>query len=71
MEMRRGKGGRIKGGREPDFTLLYRYIISTGDIYNFHFVKNEKMLSVSGSDTSNFSIPFNSKIKFGILYNPL
>ena len=49
--MKRGKGGREGEGGTS-------YIISTGDIYNFHFVKNEKMLSVSGSNTSNL---FNSK----------
>ena len=45
-------------------------MISAGDVYNFHFVKNERVISVKDCGNIHFSIPFNSEIKFGLLYNP-
>ena len=47
-----------------------RFVISSGDVYNFHFVKNEKMVCIHDSGGTKFSIPLNSAIGFGILYNP-
>ena len=52
------------------FLYIYRFVISSGDIYNFHFVKNEKMFSIRDSGGMNFSIPLNSAVEFGVLYNP-
>ena len=45
-------------------------MVSSGDIYNFHFVRNEKIISIQDSDGMHFSIPFNSSISFGLVYNP-
>ena len=45
-------------------------MISSGDVYNFHFVKNEKIASIKDCGGSSFSIPLNSAIQFGVLYNP-
>ena len=45
-------------------------MISSGDIYNFHFIRNEKTMSVQDSCGTSFSVPFNSAISFGLIYNP-
>lgn len=49
---------------------MCRFVISAGDIYNFHFVKNEKVVSIRDCGGTHFSIPLNSEIQFGLLYNP-
>lgn len=51
-------------------SFAFRFIISSGDVYNFHFVKNEKTVSIRDCGGTNFSIPLNSAIEFGLLYNP-
>ena len=48
----------------------YRFVISSGDVYNFHFVKTERVASIRDCGGSRFSIPLNSAIEFGALYNP-
>ena len=50
---------------------MFRFIISTGDVYNFHFIKNEKVMSIQDAGGTHFSIPLNSSIQFGILYSPV
>ena len=45
-------------------------MISSGDIYNFHFIRNEKTMSIQDSCGNRFSVPFNSAISFGLIYNP-
>ena len=50
-------------------TYTYRSVISAGDVYNFHFIKNETVLSIEDEKGKCFSIPFYSSIKFGILHN--
>ena len=37
-------------------------------MYNFHFIKNETVLSIEDEGGKSFSIPLNSSIKFGILH---
>ena len=50
--------------------FLFRFVISTGDMYNFHFIKNEKTMSVRDAGGTHYSIPLNSALRFGLLYNP-
>ena len=38
-------------------------------MYNFHFIKNETVLSIEDEGGKCFSIPFNSSVKFGILHD--
>ena len=38
-------------------------------MYNFHFIKNETVLSIEDEGGKSFSIPLNSSIKFGILHD--
>ncbi|XP_064395371.1 uncharacterized protein LOC135342551 isoform X2 [Halichondria panicea] len=47
-----------------------RFIISTGDVYNFHFLKKVKVASIADAGGVHFSVPLNSSVKFGMLYNP-
>ena len=47
-----------------------RTIISTGDVYNFHFIKKEKMMSIQDAGGTRISLPINSAVQFGIVYNP-
>ena len=47
-----------------------RFIISTGDVYNLHFLKTVKVVSIQDFGGVNFSVPLNSSVKFGLLYNP-
>ena len=45
-------------------------MISSGEIYNFHFIRNEKTMCIEDSRGAHFSVPFNSAISFGLIYNP-
>lgn len=45
-------------------------MISSGDTYNFHFIRNEKTMCIEDSCGTHFSVPFNSAISFGLIYNP-
>ncbi len=47
-----------------------RFVISTGDVYNLHFLKKVKVASISDAGGVHFSVPLNSSVKFGVLYNP-
>ena len=49
---------------------LFRSVISSGDVYNFHFIRNTKTMSIQDSCGTRYSIPFNSSITFGLVYNP-
>ena len=48
----------------------YRSVISTGDVYNLHFIKNETVMSIQDESRNPFSIPLNSSLQFGLLYDP-
>ena len=48
---------------------ICRSVISTGDMYNFHFIKNEILVSLQEGGNL-FSLPLSSSIQFGLLYNP-
>jgi hypothetical protein len=37
-------------------------------VYNFHFIKNETVLSIVDEGGKSFSIPLNSSVKFGIIH---
>ena len=52
------------------YLYLYRSVISAGDVYNFHFIKNETVLLIEDEEGKVFSIPLNSSIKFGLLQSP-
>ena len=49
----------------------YRSRISAEDVYYFHYVKNETVASIRDEQGSQMSIPLNSPIKLGLLYNPV
>lgn len=47
--------------------------ISTGDVYNIHYVKKREMMTLkaaSGKKEDEFAVPLNSSIRFAILYDP-
>lgn len=39
-------------------------------MYNFHFIKNETLVSLQDDRGNFFSLPLNSSIQFGLVYNP-
>ncbi len=39
-------------------------------MYNLHFLKKAKVVSITDAGGVHFSVPFNSSVKFGLLYNP-
>ena len=47
-----------------------RLTISTGDRYNVHFVKRTRVMQLKDSHGTPYSIPLNSAIEFGLLYEP-
>ena len=47
-----------------------RLTISTGDTYNVHFVKHNKVMLLRDNHDTPYSIPLNSAIEFGLLYEP-
>lgn len=49
---------------------LHRSIISAGDVYNFHFIKKEKVMSIQDAAGNSFSVPLNTAIQFGLVYDP-
>ena len=47
--------------------------ISTGDIYNIHYVKRRETVTLqasAGNKDEEFAVPLNSSIKFSVLYDP-
>ena len=44
--------------------------ISTADEYNIHFTKHQTVVTVRASSGELYSIPINSAVQFGLLYNP-
>ena len=47
-----------------------RLTISTQDTYNIHFVKHTKVIAIKDAHDTPYSIPLNSAVEFGIVYNP-
>ena len=47
-----------------------RTTISRNDIYDVHFVKHTKVVTISDSAHNTYCIPLNSSIEFSILFNP-
>ncbi len=39
-------------------------------MYNLHFLKKVKVVSITDAGGVHFSVPLNSSVKFGVLYNP-
>ena len=46
-----------------------RFVISSGDVYNIHFLKRTKVVSICDSNQTEYTIPLNSAIEFGMLYD--
>ena len=44
--------------------------ISTADEYNIHFTKHQTVVTVRASSGEIYSIPINSAVQFGLIYNP-
>ena len=44
--------------------------ISTADEYNIHFTKHQTVVTVKASSGELYSVPINSAVQFGLLYNP-
>ena len=47
-----------------------RLTISTGDMYNIHFLKKTRVMLFRDTHDTPYSIPLNSAIEFGLLYQP-
>lgn len=47
-----------------------RLTISTGDMYNIHFIKRTKVMLFKDTHDTPYSIPLNSAIEFGLLFQP-
>ena len=48
-----------------------KYSLSTDDICNIHFIRHRELVEIEDKERQlNLSIPLNSAIKFGIVYNP-
>lgn len=50
--------------------LSTRSEISSGDMFDFHFLKSETVMSIKDKFGKTYYIPFSSPAKFGIFYNP-
>lgn len=44
--------------------------VNSGDIYNVHFLKNTDVVSLTASGGTQYFVPLNSAIEFGLVYNP-
>ena len=49
----------------------FRSVISAGDIYNLHFIKKEKVISIQDAGGNHFPVPLNTAIQFGLVYDPV
>lgn len=47
-----------------------QHTISNGDVYNIHFMKHQKVVTIRDSHGCPYSIPLNSSVQFGIVYDP-
>lgn len=48
-----------------------KYSLSTDDVCNIHFVRQREMVQIEEKDhLLELSVPLNSSIKFGVIYNP-
>ncbi len=47
-----------------------RNAISSGDIYNLHFVKKTQVVWIKDVSQHTYMIPLNSAVEIGLLYNP-
>lgn len=47
-----------------------RFTLSASDIFNVHFTKHTKVMTTRDSVGTVYTIPLNSAIKFGIIYDP-
>jgi len=47
-----------------------RFTISTNDTYNIHFMKHTKVVTIKDAHDTPYSIPLNSAIEFGLVYDP-
>ena len=44
--------------------------LSRGEVFNFHFVKHTKVITICDMYSTAYDVPLNSTIKFGVVYNP-
>ena len=44
--------------------------ISTSDVYNIHFTKHRSVVCIKDSMGQIYSVPINSSVQFGLVYNP-
>ncbi len=47
-----------------------RNVISSGDVYNVHFLKKTKVVWIQDNSGRTFPIPLNSAVEFGLYYDP-
>ena len=47
-----------------------KWSISEGEHFNIHFAKYTKVIGAVDSSFGNYTIPLNSSVEFGVLYNP-
>ncbi len=51
--------------------VYYYYLVSTDDMFNVHLVKRAKVVRVNDSHGVIYSVPLNSSIEFGLVYDPM
>ena len=45
-------------------------MVNEGDTYNVHFLKLTDVVSITASGGTQYTVPLNSAVEFGVLYNP-
>ena len=45
--------------------------VSTDDIFNVHLVKRAKVVHLTDAHEALYSVPLNSSIEFGLVYDPV
>ena len=46
-------------------------MISSGDVFNLHFIKKENVISIQDAGGTHFTVPLNTAIQFGLVYDPV
>ena len=52
------------------FGVSEKTAITMGDVFNLHFVKNTKVVAVETVEGTQLSVPLNSSLTFGVIYDP-
>lgn len=52
------------------FDFERNFGVTTGEVYNLHFIKKTKSVSISDTMSQNYTLPLNASVEYSLLHNP-